>query len=77
MFQLTNVELEWQEYRQVKRIVERARFPQEKSLRAFDFSFQTSINQQQVMGFSDLAFLEKQENLVFIGSLGVGKTHLP
>lgn len=72
MLQLTNVELEWQERRQVKRIVERARFPQEKSLKAFDFSFQPSINRQQVLGFSDLAFMEKQENLVFIGS----KTHL-
>ncbi|WP_125689344.1 IS21-like element helper ATPase IstB [Levilactobacillus fujinensis] len=76
MLKLTNVELEWQEQRQVQRIVERARFPQNKYLRTFDFSFQPSINQQKIKSFSDLAFLEKQENLVFIGSPGVGKTHL-
>lgn len=76
MLKLTNVELEWQEHRQVKRIVERARFPQEKSLKTFDFSFQPSINRQEVLGFSDLAFMEKHENLIFIGSPGVGKTHL-
>ena len=28
------------------------------------------------MGFSDLAFMEKQEDLIFIGSPGVGRTHL-
>lgn len=76
MLKLTNVELDWQEQRQVQRIVERARFPQEKSLKAFDFSFQPSINAQKIKSFSDLAFMEKQENLVFIGSPGVGKTHL-
>lgn len=28
------------------------------------------------MGFQDLSFLEQQENLIFISSPGVGKTHI-
>lgn len=76
MLNLTEAELQWQEDQQTQRIIRRARFPQEKTLKAFDFDFQPSINKQEVLGFQDLAFMEKQENLVFIGSPGVGKTHL-
>lgn len=58
------------------RIIKRARFPQEKTLRGFDFNFQPSINKQEVLGLQDLAFLEQNKNLIFIGSPGLGKTHL-
>ena len=76
MLKLTEVELAWQDSLQIQRIIKRAHFPQEKSFKTFDFNFQPSINQQQIIGFQDLAFMEKNENLVFIGSPGVGKTHL-
>jgi len=76
MLSLTTAELNWQSDQEIERIVRRARFPQQKTLKAFDFDFQPNINKQEVLGFQDLAFMEKRENLVFIGSPGVGKTHL-
>lgn len=76
MLTLTNTELAWRQDQHVSRVVERARFPQAKTLKSFDFDFQPSLNRQEVIGFQDLAFLEKHENLIFIGSPGVGKTHL-
>lgn len=76
MLTLTSTELEWNQEQAIERIVKRAHFPQKKTLKGFDFNFQPSINQQEVVGFQDLAFLEKNENLIFIGSPGVGKTHL-
>ena len=76
LLDLTERELTWRESRQIGRVIERARFPQEKTLKEFDFAFQPSINPQEIKGFKDLAFLEKHENLIFIGSPGVGKTHL-
>lgn len=76
MLKLTDIELSWQAELQIKRIVERARFPQEKTLKSFDFDFQPSLNRKEVKEFQSLAFIEKCENLVFIGSPGVGKTHL-
>lgn len=76
MLNLTEAELHWRGEQEVQRIIHRARFPQEKTLKAFDFDFQPNINRQVVLGFQDLAFMDKQENLVFIGSPGVGKTHL-
>jgi DNA replication protein DnaC len=76
MLNLTEAELHWKVECETKQRIKRARFPREKTLKAFDFDFQPNINKQEVIGFQDLAFMEKQENLVFIGSPGVGKTHL-
>lgn len=53
-----------------------AGFPKVKSLTDFDFDYQPSINQQQIYDLNSLRFLEKQENVVFYGNSGVGKTHL-
>lgn len=77
MLSLTTAELNWQSDQEIERIVRRARFPQQKTLKAFDFDFQPNINKQEVLGFQDLAFMEKRENLVFIGSPGVGRPTLP
>lgn len=76
MITLTETELTWRAEGQTQRIIERARFPQQKSLKTFDFDFQPSINRQEIYSFRDLAFLEQHENLIFIGSPGFGKTHL-
>ena len=51
-------------------------FPHRKEVDVFDFDFQPSINKQQILDFISLRFLEQQENIVFLGPSGVGKTHL-
>ena len=43
---------------------------------SFDFSFQENINERQIKDLCQLGFLENNENIVFLGSSGVGKTHL-
>ncbi|GAC1350137.1 MAG: hypothetical protein NVSMB27_29780 [Ktedonobacteraceae bacterium] len=53
-----------------------ARIPVSKTLDAFDFSFQPSINERQVRELSDLSFVRTHSNVVFLGPPGVGKTHL-
>ena len=47
-----------------------------RSLKGFDFYFQPSINHQETIGFQHMDFLEKVENIIFIGISGIGKTHL-
>lgn len=42
----------------------------------FDFNFQPSINPQSISELTTMSFLDKRENVIFIGSPGVGKTHL-
>lgn len=60
----------------VRSMVKVAGFPHHKELKDFDFSFQPSINKQEIKDYETLRFIESQENLVFLGSSGVGKTHL-
>lgn len=53
-----------------------ARLPVSKTLDAFDFSFQPSINERQVRELADLSFVRAHSNVVLLGPPGVGKTHL-
>jgi len=51
-------------------------FPFIKTLDDFDFSFQPSINRAQIKDFASLRFMVNNENILFIGTPGTGKTHL-
>ena len=42
----------------------------------FDFGFQPGINKQELLDLTSLRFIEKKENILFVGTSGVGKTHL-
>ena len=51
-------------------------FPYRKTIDDFDFSYQPSINRAMILDLRSLRFLETFDNILFIGSSGVGKTHL-
>lgn len=72
----TQAQVEKKKANLISHSVHMAGFPKLKSLTDFDFSFQPSINQQQIYDLNSLRFIEKQENVVFYGNSGVGKTHL-
>lgn len=73
---LTTKELVYQHQTQVERTIARARFPSVKTLEGFDFSFQPSIKRQEILELKSLAFMDQAENILLVGSPGVGKTHL-
>lgn len=56
--------------------VQMSGFPIKKTLDDFDFSFQPSIDKRQIDELATMRFLENGENVIFLGSPGVGKTHL-
>lgn len=76
LLELTNQELAFQKNQTVERVIQRARFPKRSSLEDFDFDFQPSLNKKEILDLKHMGFMEKKENLVFIGNPGVGKTHL-
>ena len=53
-----------------------SKLPSVKKLDSFDFSFQPSIDRSQILNLHELTFIERKENVIFLGPAGVGKTHL-
>jgi DNA replication protein DnaC len=62
--------------RQIVRRVAAARFPVIKTLEQFNWTWPKKVNQAQVQNLFRLAFLKDQASVVFIGGVGLGKTHL-
>lgn len=56
--------------------IQMAGFPIKKTLEAFDFGFQPSIDKRQIEELATMRFVENSENVAFLGPPGVGKTHL-
>ena len=76
LYELTNLEIELMNEKAIYGCVRTAGFPFIKTFDDFDFSFQPAINKEQILDFKNLRFVEKKENIIFVGSPGVGKTHL-
>lgn len=60
----------------IQRRIRMARFPVVKTLDQFNWSWPKKINQAQIQNLFRLKFIEDKSNVVFIGGVGLGKTHL-
>lgn len=69
-------ELEIRQERLLNRRMKQAKFPFLKTVADFDFSFNLSVNKQQIKKLATSAFIANFENILMIGPPGVGKTHL-
>ena len=62
--------------RLIQRRIKAARFPVIKTLDQFNWSWPRKINQTQIKNLFRLKFIEDNSNVIFIGSVGVGKSHI-
>lgn len=76
LYELTKLEIDVMLEKKAKHSIQFAGFPYYKTFDDFDFSFQPAINKEQILDFKNLRFIDKCENILFVGSPGVGKTHL-
>ncbi|WP_289140456.1 IS21-like element helper ATPase IstB [uncultured Brevibacillus sp.] len=61
---------------QIASRTKQAKFPTIKTIDQYDFSAMPSLNKPKVLQMTRCEFLEKTENVIFIGNSGTGKTHL-
>jgi DNA replication protein DnaC len=74
--QLIEGETALRENRSIERRVKNARFPVLKTLDDFQWSWPRKINRPQIQNLFRLAFIASHTNVVLIGNVGLGKTHL-
>ena len=62
--------------RRVRRRISEAHFPQLKTLDNFDFAAQPALDRDEVLELAKLDFVDEHANVVLMGEVGTGKTHL-
>jgi DNA replication protein DnaC len=74
--QLADGEAAHRRDRFTQRRIQQARFPVIKTLDQFNWSWPKKINRLQVKNLFRLQFIPDKANVIFLGGVGVGKTHL-
>ena len=74
--ELASAEANLRRDRATQRRIRAARFPQIKTLEQFKWSWPQKINQLQVKNLFRLSFVVQKSNVIFLGNVGLGKTHL-
>ena len=62
--------------RSIERRIRMARFPLIKTLDQFNWSWPKKINRIQIQNLFRLNFVREKSNVIFLGGVGLGKTHL-
>ena len=73
---LIDGETQVREQRGVQRRIAAARFPTIKLLDDFQWTWPKKINRAQVQNLFRLAFVPDKANVIFLGGVGLGKSHL-
>ena len=74
--QLVHLEVTGRRERRIQRRIQDARFPMLKTLDAFSFEAQPDLDRDAVLQVFDCRFVAEAANIVFVGGVGTGKTHL-
>jgi DNA replication protein DnaC len=76
LMRLVEGEAHLRQDRSVERRIRLARFPVRKTLDQFDWTWPRKINRLQVQNLFRLQFIADAANVVLIGGVGLGKSHL-
>ncbi|EKD26216.1 MAG: IstB-like protein ATP-binding protein [uncultured bacterium] len=62
--------------RLIDRLIQGAKFPLHKTMSAFDWAWPQKINKAQIQHLFELHFVPENGNVIFLGTAGLGKTHM-
>jgi len=73
---LLGEELTTRQSRRIKMALQTARLTTIKTLAGYDFSFQPSLDRQQILALAELNFVARHQVVHLLGPPGTGKSHL-
>jgi DNA replication protein DnaC len=73
---LLEQELSQRETNRRRRLISQAKFPILYTLDTYDFTLRPSLSKQKVLQLARGQFILNRENVVLVGEIGTGKTHL-
>ena len=73
---LLEIEIQARFERRINRCIKNAKLPLIKTLDAFQWTHPKKIDRTKIQYLFKLDFINDKENVVFIGTVGLGKTHL-
>jgi DNA replication protein DnaC len=76
LLQLCELELLERERRSAQRRLKAAKFPTPKTLESFDFAAAPRVNKPLILELLRCEYIDRRENVLFLGGSGSGKTHL-
>lgn len=74
--ELAALEVQRRRERRIQRRIQESRFPVLKTLDGFDFASQPNLDREEILELFRCEFVEEHSNVVLIGGVGTGKTHL-
>jgi DNA replication protein DnaC len=76
LLRLLTEEKSYRQQRSTMNRLAQAKIPWDWTLKTFPFDKQPGVDKSRIMGLADLSFVQRAENVVFIGKPGTGKTGL-
>jgi DNA replication protein DnaC len=69
-------EIDRREHKSLQLRIEKADFAEERTLESFDWDAPVTFDRDRVRDLFGLGFLDRHEDVIFMGPVGVGKSHL-
>lgn len=76
LFQLLEAEIIEKQERSIQMLIKLSKLPYRKTIDTFDFTTQPSVDERRIRELLTLSFIDRKENILFLGPPGIGKTHL-
>ena len=74
--ELATGEVDLKRDRSIKRRIQMTRFPVIKTIQQFQWNWPKEINRMQIQNLFRLKFIADRTNVIFLGGVGLGKSHL-